>query len=365
MSSTYIVEKKSIWNLKIVGDFAGETQNYSISSLNSIVGRAPNVALRLSSPRVSKQHAMISVREEKLHVADLSSTNGTFVNGDRIMVETELRRDDLLQFGDVAFRVYQDITDVVPTLNSDAHDDALALTQFDRLMSERAVIVHYQPIVTADGARTIAFEVLGRSRLYGLSTPRVMFRIASQLNLEAELSRMFRSASILENSQIGPPHVFLNTHPNELQEVESLILSLRELRNISPKQQITLEIHESAVAYQRAMEILHAELKQLKIGLAYDDFGAGQSRLVELANVTPDYVKFDMALVQGISEATTQKQTMIASLVRMTRDLGAIPLAEGIETFEDGSVCRQLGFELLQGFYYGKPLLPEEYLKPT
>ncbi|MCH7727805.1 MAG: EAL domain-containing protein [Planctomycetes bacterium] len=383
MCATSTLYNQGVWNLTIVGDSDGKAQDYSISSLRAIVGRDPSASMRLSSPCVSKLHATISVREGELFVDDLNSTNGTFVNGDRVTVKTALRVGDLLQFGDVAFRIDLEVTEFAPTNKKDnrddtlafsqvdrlmsqqAVDDALALSQFDRLMSQQAVMAYFQPIVTADGTKTIGYEVLGRSRIYGLHTPGEMFRIAAQLNLESELSQIFRSAAIMECSQTEPSHIFLNTHPNELQDVQKLIRSLEEIRNINPKQPITLEIHESAVADQRTMKILRAALNQLQIQLAYDDFGAGRSRLIELANVTPDYVKFDMGLVQGICEAPRQKQTMVASLVRMIRELGAIPLAEGIESYEDGFVCRQLGFELLQGFHYGKPLEARRYLAPN
>ena len=69
----------------------------------------------------------------------------------------------------------------------------------------------------------------------------------------------------------------------------------------------------------------------MQIGLAYDDFGAGQARLVELVEIRPDYLKFDMKLVQNIASASLERQRMLASLVKMVHELGITPLAEGIE----------------------------------
>ena len=93
----------------------------------------------------------------------------------------------------------------------------------------------------------------------------------------------------------------------------------------------------------------------MKIGLAYDDFGAGQSRLNELVQSPPDYLKFDMSLIHDIDAATLQRQQMVASLVQMVRDLGIISLAEGVETPAEAATCLQMGFELGQGFFFGKP----------
>ena len=77
-------------------------------------------------------------------------------------------------------------------------------------------------------------------------------------------------------------------------------------------------------------------LKRLDIKLAYDDFGVGQSRLNELAEVAPDYVKFDMSLIRGIDSATPQRQQVLAALVQMVHNLGITSLAEGVETDRRG-----------------------------
>ena len=81
------------------------------------------------------------------------------------------------------------------------------------------------------------------------------------------------------------------------------MFSLRELRELEPRRPLVLEIHEAAVTCGDEMKQLRAALADLQIGLAYDDFGAGQARLVELVDVPPDYLKFDMKLVQNLESA--------------------------------------------------------------
>src|SRR5256885_16736849 len=103
------------------------------------------------------------------------------------------------------------------------------------------------------------------------------------------------------------------------------------------------------------MRELRAVLYALEMRLAYDDFGAGQARFVELVEVPPDFLKFDMKLVQGLHTASLARQQLVGSLVQMASDLGILPLAEGIESEEDGIACRELGFVLGQGYYYGRP----------
>ncbi|MEM8864996.1 MAG: EAL domain-containing protein [Planctomycetota bacterium] len=149
--------------------------------------------------------------------------------------------------------------------------------------------------------------------------------------------------------------LFANTHPSEINDPEVLALSLRELRDLAPTRPMVLEIHEATATRSDQMRDLRTVLTELGIGLAYDDFGAGQARLVELVDVPPDYLKFDMKLVQGIASASLERQKMVERLVQMTSELGIVALAEGIEEQADHDVCKQMGFVCAQGFLYGRP----------
>jgi EAL domain-containing protein (putative c-di-GMP-specific phosphodiesterase class I) len=300
----------------------------------------------------------------------LNSTNGTYVNGQRVTGKVTLQEEDLVQFANVAFRVRQQSSQTnANTIQEDVCDRALALVQFDKLMAERAVTPFFQPIIAVPTRQVFAYEILARSRLFGLETPKEMFDVAAQLNLEIELSVMLRFEGVqAAQSSVDPVHLFVNTHPRELSK-PGLLPSLVALRDSFPDQPLTLEIHETAVTDPVRMSEMRAQLAALKIGLAYDDFGAGQSRLNELIESPPDYLKFDMSLIRDIDSATAQRQQILATLVQMVRSLGIVPLAEGVETEAESATCLQMGFELGQGFLYGRPSAarkarPSERLTP-
>ena len=134
-----------------------------------------------------------------------------------------------------------------------------------------------------------------------------------------------------------------------------MIDSLRELRQVSGERAITLEIHEHAVTDLTALRQLRDELRSLDMQLAYDDFGSGQARLIELSEVRPEYVKFDYQLIHNLHLASAQRHEMIATLVTMVNGLGIASIAEGIECNDEAELCWQLGFDYAQGFHYGKP----------
>jgi EAL domain-containing protein (putative c-di-GMP-specific phosphodiesterase class I) len=206
--------------------------------------------------------------------------------------------------------------------------------------------------------RTVGFELLGRSPLFGLRTPHAMFSAAALLDLESELSRMLRDEGVRSAEELpANPLVFLNTHPAELQDQPQLELSLRELREAAPHMALVLEIHEAAATSVPQMQALRVVLNDLGIKLAYDDFGAGQARLAELGDAPPDYLKFDIQLIRDIDSASADRQRMLESLVRIAADLGIISLAEGIETAAEHETCRRLGFVYGQGFRYGTPAM--------
>ncbi len=354
----------SVWFLVGEAQETGSTRKIHVNSTPFQVGRRLDLTLPLPCLTVSKVHAELFLERDLLWVRDLQSMNGTYVNGQRVQGETMLDDGDLVQFGNVIFQVGQEVARVdTGTIEADATDRALVLLQFDKLMTDRAVIAYFQPIVDIADRRRVGFEVLGRSRLFGLNTPQAMFHAASRLNVEAELSRILRSEGIQSAAPLPEQsNLFMNTHPAELAQPGLLEVAARDPRVQPSSGDDAGDSRGGDHAPARMIE-LNAALRDLDIRLAYDDFGAGQSRLLELVDVPPDYLKFDMKLVQGIHSASEMRQKMLATLVRMVREAGITPLAEGVECAADSDACQELGFELGQGFHYGRPALARDYAK--
>jgi EAL domain-containing protein (putative c-di-GMP-specific phosphodiesterase class I) len=131
--------------------------------------------------------------------------------------------------------------------------------------------------------------------------------------------------------------------------------SLEELRQLAPGLKLILEIHESALAVPGGIHTLRARLASLGVGLAYDDFGAGQARLIELAEAPPDYLKFDRRFVTDIEKAPASKRRLLAALVAAARELLVETVAEGVATAEEAEVITRAGFTHAQGYLFGRP----------
>lgn len=334
----------------------GQSRTIELPRRNLLVGRSEDADIHITSGGVSKRHAKIAFRDGFMIVEDLGSTNGTHLNGRPLRTSTVVE-GDLLQFANALFRVGH----LRAPLYDGTREEGIlpwvgTLLMFDRLMSERAVVPHFQSIVTLDMRQRVAFELLARSELDGLQNPALMFGAAERLGQQAALSELMRAEGmrVADQSENRASEFFLNTHPCEIMN-DRLIASLRELRASHPTLRITIEVHEAAMTDLKMIREFRCVLDSLEMRLSFDDFGAGQGRLVELTEVSPDVLKFDMQLIRGIDSAGPRRQELLAALVRMAIGLGTVPLAEGIETEGEHEVCRQLGFQLGQGYLYGRP----------
>jgi EAL domain-containing protein (putative c-di-GMP-specific phosphodiesterase class I) len=347
---------KATWCLSECAGGDAAPRVITLATFPFVIGRLPASSLCLSAPNISKQHAEIVLRSGRLSVRDLGSTNGTFVNEERIQNLTPLHEGDLLQLATEVFRVQRHEPDAhLRTVAQGSFLLVESLCQFDRLMSQQAVVPHFQPIVMLAGRQVVGYELLARSSLAGLENPAAMFAAAERLNQEVALSIMLRREGVRAAQQLaGRPMLYVNTHPKELGTRE-LLESLAEIRSQAPHQPITIEVHEAAVADERALLELRQAARGWEMQLAYDDFGAGQSRIDELARVAPDCVKFDMRLIRDLHQASAERRLVTARLVELVRDLGITPLAEGVENEAEAIACEELGFDLAQGYLFGRP----------
>lgn len=357
LSSATRNTNQSSWYLQgmIDGD-QEQSQRFLLSRSPFQVGRKAGLPLTLPSAKVSKVHAEFVTDGDELWVRDLQSTNGTFVNGQRIFDVASLHADDIVQFGDVEFRVVYEAEELVlNTISVTSVPDVSPAVQFRRLMENGDIIPHYQPVVRLNGGSILGYEVLARSNYEGLENARDLFLTAARMGQEVALSDLCRREGVRQGHALpNRPTLFVNTHHLEVGRPE-LLVALRKLHEQPSPSPLVLEIHERAACDVAMLRELRLALRELNIGLAYDDFGSGQSRLMELMEVPPDFVKFDMSLVRDIHKAPAQRQTTLETLVRMVRNLGVAPLAEGLESPEEAAVCLQMGFMYAQGYLYGRP----------
>jgi diguanylate cyclase (GGDEF)-like protein/PAS domain S-box-containing protein len=98
-----------------------------------------------------------------------------------------------------------------------------------------------------------------------------------------------------------------------------------------------------------------AELKHLGVRLTVDDFGTGYSSLAYLRRLPVDELKVDRAFVAGLL-ADPEASAIVAAIINLAHTLGLAAVAEGVETAEQLGRLRELGCDIGQGYYFGRPL---------
>jgi EAL domain-containing protein (putative c-di-GMP-specific phosphodiesterase class I) len=360
------------WHLEWVAE-DGEIRRLRIGALPFRVGRRQGLDLVLPADSVSKAHAEIYALGGGLRLRDLGSKNGTFLN--RVLVEdVAIAEGDVVHFADFEFRLgrssaqdpappgapHERPTTVVKRRDL-PHRFAEGTRELRELLRDGQVTMAFQPIVLLSRGTVAAYEALGRGRHPQLpESPLELLRIAESIGVEAELSRLFRRRAVeLTARRSDLPTIFLNTHPVELAR-PGLLESLEELRAVAPQLDLALEIHESVLTRPAAIAELRALLLERNIALAYDDFGAGQARLLELAEAPPHYLKFDRRFVSGLDQAPAAKRRLLQTLLGLAQELLVKTVAEGIETAAEAHACAELGFTHGQGNHIGRPLPIEE-----
>jgi len=118
---------------------------------------------------------------------------------------------------------------------------------------------------------------------------------------------------------------------------------------------IIIKIVESEAKNLSALTQFVQNYKNLGCLIALDDFGAGYSNLDRVAVIRPDIIKIDRLLIQDINQEY-YKQEIVKSLVGLAHKLGALALAEGVENEKEALVTLELGADMLQGYYFSKPV---------
>jgi EAL domain-containing protein (putative c-di-GMP-specific phosphodiesterase class I) len=359
----------SRWYLESLVEGGRQLRRTTVYPLPYRVGRLRGLSLSLSAESVSKEHAELFVKDGELHVRDLGSKNGTFVNCERVK-EAALREGDILHVAQVEFRLGRQEIEEVGTGSREPPTQALGSTPLPQsfiegvrelpdLLRDRLVTAVFQPVVSLPSGALAGYEALGRGVHPRLpEAPLELLQIASVVGAEGaekELSALFREKALeLVRTRPRFPALFVNIHHRELGD-PGLVDFLVDVHQQAPQLKLTLEIQEGALADLETVDQLHTQLTRSGVGLAYDDFGAGQARLLELAEVPPHYLKFDMSFIRDIDSAPLSRQRLLTSLVSVARDLLVYTVAEGVETAEEADVCMRLGFTHAQGFYFGKP----------
>ena len=144
--------------------------------------------------------------------------------------------------------------------------------------------------------------------------------------------------------------------------LEKNLLHLVESNGLTPKE-LKLEVTESAYTDNASQLISVIEnLRGYGVEIEMDDFGSGYSSLNMLSSLPIDVLKMDMRFIQNVREDVREFR-LVELILDIARYLDVPVVAEGVETAEQLALLHRAGCELVQGYYFSKPVLPEDFEK--
>jgi hypothetical protein len=269
--------------LESVGSKGEDSQRYRIDRLPCIIGRGRNCDLDLPREQVSRRHARIDGGQDSLIIEDLGSTNGTFVNLDRITGPVPVIPGDRIHLGSDEY-VLVEVEGAGRTRSPERPSEAAAAghtvigftadptgfpvqaPQFYELLNDELVAIHSQPIIDANG-RTRATALKAASRHPDLDVQHdELQHLAAQLGEEARLNRVIREHALqaADRSGLDEHPLILTAHPGELDDMDLLIDELRSSRARHTHLELALELKVQEIDHNHLDRML-TELVRLDI----------------------------------------------------------------------------------------------------
>ena len=249
------------------------------------------------------------------------------------------------------------------------------LLALDHLLREavekdRGLLLHYQPLWNLQTNRLESFEALVRWQHpeRGLLPPGEFIAFAESRGLISLLDRWVMRAAcrqlrLWRDAGLPPVSVSVNMSAGEfnqnnlVEEVKQLLAST----GIDP-QWLEIELTETTLMKQseRVLETLKS-LRALGVRLSIDDFGTGYSSLAYLKRYPLDKVKIDRSFVKDTPQ-DADDVSLVKAIIEMTHSLNLRTVAEGVETREQWDLLRDMGCDLIQGYYLSRPMTAEDAL---
>jgi diguanylate cyclase (GGDEF)-like protein len=305
----------------------------------------------------------------------LRSIRGPFtVAGVPITVETSVgiartrpgRRDlgDLMAGADTAMYAAKRHRTAVelwrPELAAENATDLRLLAELRTAIDGGELVLHYQPLVDARTGKVASLAALVRwdHPRHGMLTPAAFLAEAERSEMitamtDRILADAVRQAARWHRDGWRVPVAVNLAAPVLAQDRIVGVIAEYDL----PGSALKVEITESAVMTrpERGADRLRA-IRELGVRIAMDDFGTGYTSLALLTQLPLDELKLDRSFVHRIHDP--RERAIVEAVAAMARGLGLTLVAEGVEDQQTADILRDAGFDVLQGYHFGRPAPP-------
>lgn len=227
----------------------------------------------------------------------------------------------------------------------------------------------FQPIYNIASGDLLGHEALLRPVLGNIqeATPDFAFRYAEAHGKLVKFDRVSRTLHVLNYNQIFQEKglLFLNVHPNLLISVSEHGKVFERILHAHsvPTDRVVIEIRdfsipehqENLVTYEKQLAAAIDNYHELGYKIAIDNFGSHYSLISRLWKLKPDFIKYDINIIQE-AVLNDRLQQALSGLTALIKNLGAEPIATGIETQEQLNIATAANIHLLQGHIFSQPV---------
>ncbi|HEX9984711.1 MAG TPA: EAL domain-containing protein [Thermoanaerobaculia bacterium] len=245
------------------------------------------------------------------------------------------------------------------------HERTVELLRFEtdlrRAIERHELRVYYQPVIEMRTGAVAGFEALLRwQRGDTLVSADSIIATAEETGLIVAIGEWVLREALRQASAWDGVDMHVNLSPRQLLQpdvVERVAAAVAE-SGVAPER-LHLEVTENVLIEnaEAAAELLRA-LRDINVKLSLDDFGTGYSSLSSLREFPFDMLKIDRSFL--LDGDTTRADEMVRTIASLARVLGMEVTVEGLETAEQVTRMRGLGVSYAQGFYFARPLPPDE-----
>ncbi len=254
----------------------------------------------------------------------------------------------------------------------DAMQTIKITNEFENALLSDQICMHYQPIIDLQNGRTVGFEALMRWEHpeKGFISPAVFIPIVEDSGLivkasEYALKTALKSLKNIEG-RVGSDHeLFMSVNFSSRDFaaddfVEGLYNTV-SLTDVNPHQ-VHLEITERLLIGQphNAKDTLEM-CRKAGMGISIDDFGTGYSSLSYLHFFPIDTLKIDRSFIMEMLDNENSME-LVKSIISLGKNLKMKIIAEGVEEKAEADALRELGCDMVQGFYFAKPMTEQDVI---
>ena len=287
------------------------------------------------------------------------------------------KSSDLLRNADTAlYRAKAQGGNCYTVFDQTMHQRAVALwqmaTQAQFAVEREELKLRYQPIIDLHTEQVVGLEALLRwyHPQHGSISPGEFIPVMEETGVISmigqwvlkEACQQVREWQKLTGNDSLKINVNLSARQLAQSDLAEQVAQVLEETGLS-KESLRLEITETAIMHNsvEGTEVLQA-LRDLGVGLCIDDFGIGYSSLSRLQQLPIDILKIDRSFVQNIG-AKGENTEIVRTIIDLAASLRMNVVAEGVETVEQLEGLRSLKCRNIQGFYFAKPMTPEDTLR--